>query len=336
MEWDKSYSATWKVYRVNEKTWADAESLGNVDQVQISRTADGKVLESGSLSLSGDFETGYYRIAMVAEQSGASKRIDVATLLFEEKGGKYDYGTYFRDVNGSSVLYPAYSTAVVVGEYAPAGADGARYAGNLLKEAINAPVEVEGSFTLNNHIVHELGSAVIEAVWSVLDAGKFIIQIDGRGVVHIKPRPTSPSLVLDNSSIRLLQNSISVSAGISDVPNRYIVIDGNNITMAVNNDENSEISVTRRGFCVDAVDTSPTPVNGETYSMYANRMLRELSVLKEEISYSREYADGVYLYDLIRMSIDGVKGDYRISSQSVTCGNGVIISEKACKETPLW
>jgi hypothetical protein len=336
MEWSKSYSAYWRVYRVNTKTWADGDRVNNIDSIQISRTADGKMLESGSMELSGDFEQGYYRIAMTAVQGDSVERIDIATLLFNENGGKFDYGTSFRSVDGSSVLYPASTAAVVVGEYAPAGVDGAKYAGDLLRSCINAPVEVEGSFTLNEHVVHELGSAVIEAVWAVLDAGNFTIQIDGRGVVHIRPQPTEPSLVLDSTQLRLLQNEISYSADSSEIPNRYIVIVDNNITIASNEDENSPVSIPARGYYVDLVDTSPTPINGETYGMYANRMLHKLSVLREEASYSREYAPNVYLGDIIRASISGMTGDYRIKLQTVERGNGVTVSETAYKETSLW
>lgn len=336
MDWQKSYSAHWRIYKVNTKTWADGDKVYNIDSVQISRTADGKMLESGSMDLTGDFEQGYYRIAMTAVQGDVVERIDVATLLFNETGGTYDYGTTFRSVDGSSVLYPASTAAVVIGEYAPAGVDGAQYAGNLLSSYINAPVEVEGSFILNDHVVHELGSAVIEAVWAVLDAGDFTIQIDGRGVVHIKPRPTEPALMLNSSQIRLLQNEISYKSDSSEIPNRYIVLVDNAITIASNEDENSPVSIPTRGYYVDLVDTSPTPINGETYGMYANRMLHKLSILREEVSYSREYAPDVYISDIIRTSITGMTGDYRIKSQTVKCGNGVTISETAYKETSLW
>jgi len=336
MEWDKSYSATWRVYKVNPRTWADGDRLEKVDSVSLSRTADGKMLESGSLSLTGDFEEGYYRIAMTTEQGNLVERVDIATLLFQETGGKYNHRTDYRSIDGGSVLFPASTTAVVIGEYAPSGVDGARYAGDLLQSAINAPVEVEGSFVLNNHIVHELGSYVIDAVWAVLDAGGFVIQIDGRGVVHIKPKPTDPALVIDSSMVRMMQNEINYTANSSEIPNRYMVIDGTHITIASNESETSPVSVPNRGFCVDFVDASPTPINGETYGEYANRKLKELSVLKEGRSYVREYVDGVYVYDIVRASIDGMQGDFRIHSQSVNCGNGVTISEKANKETSVW
>lgn len=336
MDWSQSYSATWRVFKVNRLTWADGEMLTNVDSVSLSRTADGKILESGSMELTGEFQTDYYRIVMTAEQGGEIERVDVATLLFEVNGGMVDYGTIAGKVDGHSVLYPAETTAVTTGEYAPAGADGVIYARDLLQSAINAPVETEGSFTLNDHIVHELGSSVIEAVWAVLDAGGYVLQIDGRGVVHIRPKPTEPSLIIDSTSMNIMSNGIDFDSDMSGIPNRYIVMNDGIILSAVNSNENSPVSTVSRGYNVDVIDKSPTLVNSETYIEYANRKLHELSCLKDTRSYTREYAPNVYPYSLIRASIDGLFGDYRVESQTINCDNGITVNEKASREISLW
>ena len=336
MDWTKSYTSTWRVFRVNRRTWADGDIVSKVDSANVSRTADGSLLESGSMEVTGDFTTDYYRIVMTADQGGELTRVDVATLLFEVSDGRIDYGHTTHSVEGHSVLYPASTTAVTVGEFAPAGADGAKYAAALLEEAINAPVVVEGSFTLNDHIVHELGSSVLDAVWAVLDAGGFIIQIDGRGVVHIRSKPISPTLTINNSNIGLLSNGIDFSSTIGEIPNRYIVINEDEITTAENNDPESIVSTISRGYRVDVVDTAPTPVNGKTMLEYANDKLKELSVLKDERTYIREFAPDVYLYSLVRASINGLQGDLRVSSQAIECRNGISVTEKVYKETPLW
>lgn len=336
MDWGQSYSATWRVFRVNRNTWADAEELKNVDEINVSRTADGELLESGSMELTGDFESDYYRIVMTAEQGGAVERVDVATLLFDVNGGEFNYGRTAHSVDGFSVLYPASTKTVIEGEFAPKGVDGAEYAAELLSDSINAPISVEGSFTLNDHVVHEIGSSVLGAVWSVLNAGNFVMQIDGRGVVHIRPYPTEPSLIIDTSSMGIIMNGISFDSDISEVPNRYIVLTDNNKTIASNDDPESTISTVARGYCVDKVDESPVPVNGETLSAYADRKLHESSVMKEVKNYTREYAADVHLYSLIRASIDGLEGDMRVDSQTITCGRGITVQEKAVKEVPLW
>lgn len=335
MNWSQSYTATWRVFKVNRLTWADGDMLSNVDGASISKTADGKMLESGSMELTGEFQTDYYRIVMTAEQGGETERVEVATLLFDVNGGTVDYGAVIGKVSGYSVLYPASVMAVTTGEYAPAGTDGALYAKALLESAINAPVEVEGGFILNDHIVHELGSSVIDAVWAVLDAGGYVMQIDGHGVVHIRPKPAEPSLIIDSTSKGLLSNGIDYDSDMSEIPNRYIVID-NGIVAAVNSDANSPVSTVSRGYNVDLIDTSPTPVDGETHREYASRKLHQASILKDTRQYEREYAPGVFPYSIIRASIDELFGDYRVESQSIKCGNGIIVNEKASMEISLW
>lgn len=336
MNWDQSYTSTWRIFRVNRHTWADSNMLSNVDSVSVSRTAYGKILESGSMELTGEFESDYYRIVMTAEQGGEIGRVDVATLLFEVDGGTVDYGAVVSKVDGHSVLYPAETMAVTTGEYAPAGVDGAIYARDLLQSAINAPVEVEGGFTLNDHIVHELGSSIIDAVWSVLDAGNYVLQIDGHGIVHIRPKPTEPSLIIGSTSMGLVSNGIDFDSDMSEIPNRYIVMDDGIIVSAINSDLNSPVSTVTRGYNVDVIDKSPILVNSETYQEYASRKLHEASILKDTRSYTREYAPNVFPYSLIRASIDGLFGDYRVESQSIDCDNGITVNEKASRETNLW
>ena len=339
MNWARSYTSEWRVFRVNRKTWADGQKLEGVDSASITRTADGSLLESGDMEVTGAFETDYYRIVMTAKQGGEVVREDVATLLFDISDGEHDYGTVKNKAKGYSVLYPASTTAVMTGEYAPAGVDGAKYAAELLASAINAPVEVEGSFTLNDHVVHEPGTYILDAAWAVLNAGPdggYIIQIDGRGVVHIRPRPTEPALVLDSEAKGVMLNGIEYTADISEIPNRYIVIDGNNKTLAVNDDPESPVSTVKRGYYVDEVDTSATPINGETLGEYARRKLSEASVLETEYSYKREYAPAVLLYSMIRASLNGLEGDLRVKSQSINCSHGIMVSEKVTEETALW
>lgn len=332
MDWNSSYSAEWRVYRVNRDTWADREQVSNVDSVSLTRTASGNLLESGSLSVSGEFESDYYRVAMIAEQGGETVRVNICTLLFDVKGGN----GISQTPNGYSVLFPASTTAVLPGQYAPAGIDGAQYAAQLLRSSINAPVQVDGSFTLNDHIVHEIGGGVLDAVWAVLDAGNFVMQIDGSGIVHILPKPTETVLMLTSNNATLTDDDRGFVEDTSSVPNRYIVIDGSNETRVVNDDPNSRVSTVSRGFFVDQVDDSPMPINGETYAAYARRMLEQASTLKDERTYTREFSPNVFIYSLVNASLDDMSGNYRVMSQNLTCDNGITVAEKATKEVKLW
>lgn len=336
MDWSQSYAASLRVFRVNRDTWADAEQIENVDSIEVSRTSDGELLESGGMDITGEFDADYYRIVLTAVQDDDVERVDVATMLFDTNSGEVNRGTKTQSAEGFSVLYPASKTTLLAGEYAPAGVDGAEYAAELLRAAINAPVEVDGHFTLNGHIVHEIGSSVLEAAWAVLNAGNFCMQIDGRGMVHILPMPTEPAVTIDTTNAKLLTPGIKYDKDMSEIPNRYIVLNGDMKTVAVNDDPDSPVSTVMRGYFVDYVDESPTPVNGETMGEYAVRMLKQKSVLNDNRAYQREYAAGVNPYSIVRASIDGLDGDLRVHSQSIKCEHGITIEEQANREVKLW
>ena len=336
MDWGRSYNAAWRVFRVDRNTWADAEKIENIDRVSVTRTTEGNLIESGNFTITGELPLDYYRVVMTAEQNGEVERVDVATMLIESTGGSYDYNVRETSANGRSVLYPASTTAIISGEYAPAGADGAQYSKKLLETVINAPVEVEGSFTLNNHIVHKIGGDVLSAVWSVLDAGNFILQIDGRGIVHIRPRPTEPILILDNNNARLLTNKINYTTDQSQIPNRYIAIFNGATSFVINDSADSPVSTVNRGFFVDMVDEKPALVNGETLGGYLNRKLHEESLMIDQRTYTREFSPDVYPHDIVKASLEGLEGNLRVKSQTLTCGYGITVQESAVRGVYLW
>ena len=142
--------------------------------------------------------------------------------------------------------------------------------------------------------------------------------------------------MLDNSNARLLQNGVSYESDLSEIPNRYVVILDSSRTIAENNDTESIVSMANRGYCVDYVDESPTPVNGETMNAYALRRLHELSVQKDTRTYTREYSPDVNLYSIVKASMDALQGDLRVESQTVRCGYGVTVEDKAVSAVSLW
>lgn len=335
MDWGRSYSSTWRVFRVNRDTWADAEEVGNVDAVSVERTV-GDLLESGSMTVTDSFEPDYYRVVLTAEQDGELERVEVCTLLYDIASGVTNYGTTTNDATGYSVLYPASTAAMLGGSYAPAGANGAEYVAELLGRTINAPVVVEGGFTLNDYVVHELGATVLECAWAVLQAGNFTMQIDGGGRVHVLPMPTEAELNLGAVNAKLVVPGIEYELDNSGVPNRYTAILGRVQATAVNDLPSSAVSTVSRGYAVDVVDTEPIPTNGETLEAYAARKLHELSTVRDSRTYTREFAPGVNVYDLVDAALEGMEGTMRIQSQSLTCNYGITVTEKAVKETDLW
>lgn len=346
IDWGSGYHATWRVYEVNESTWADGAILANVSDMSIKRESDGDapLIESGSVTIDlpiGDgFRERYLRIVMIAEQDGGSERVDVSTMRFMSASDVSDKGFAATELTGMSVLYPASVKKLMVGEYAPSGADGAAYAANMLSDVLRAPVVQDGSFIISDHVVFDVGSSVLEAVWLLLNAGNFVLSIDGDGTVHVKPMPTEPSLILDSAKTRLLMPSIGRDLDLSGVPNKYTAIDGDQMAEAVNDDPLSDTSTVTRGYTHDGdcPDTNPTRVDGETLAAYCARRLEEESTVEDSRSYDREWWPGVYPFSVVRGTVAsvGIEGDYRVTRQSLKCGTGLVVSEEATREVKTW
>lgn len=344
MDWSAGYRASWRVYRVDRRTWADAELLGGVSEVEVERTCDedAPLLERGSMTvdaaIGSAFREGYYRVVMTATQDSESVRVDVATLLCCSISGDVNRGVDVRDVLGRSVLYPASVVALETGSYVPAKVDCVSFCAELLRASINAPVVTTGSFTLDEHTVFDPGTNVLEAVWKVLDAGGYVLRIAGDGTVSIGPKPTDPDLLLDRAHARLLHTSIHHELDYSEVPNRYIASDGYDEAVAVNDDPTSLTSTVTRGWVHDIIDTSPTRVDGETLTAYARRRLEEESMVYDTRTYTREWWPDVHPFSVVRGSMASVEldGDLRVVSQTLTCGRGITVEEQARRETYTW
>lgn len=342
IDWSKSYNAIWRVFRINEQTWADSMLLAGVESASVTRSCSGNapMLESGSMTVSADsFERGYYRLVLNVQQGVQSERIEVSTMLCDSTKRTMGFGTTLQTVTCNSVLYPAYTERILDGTYVPAKYDCAEYAANLLRGCIKAPVEVEGGFSLSDTHWFKFGIRILEAVWEILGIGGYVMQIDGRGVVHIRPKPTTPALSLDGARASLLSDSVTFSLESSKVPNRYIAKGDELIAIAVNDDPESPVSTVSRGYIYDEVDDSPQPLTTETFEGYARRRLEELSTdISDVRTYTREFWPDVYPFDLVTGTLEsiGVTGKMRVMNQSIKCSGGVTVSEQAAREITLW
>lgn len=344
MDFSRSYSSRWRLYRVNMDTWADGEPLKGFMSASIEKTSDG-MMESGSFEVDSDqysdFDEGYHRLVMYATQDGRTERFPISTLYCFHVSGTLDKRRDTRSITGKSVLAPIESLSMPVGSYVAAGTDCAAYIGDVLRNNVSAPVVVRGSFTLNEDYVFDLGSNALENVRTLLDVGRWCMSIAGDGTITVQALPTEPQFTFPVGMESMVFPSIGYETDTSTVPNRFMAMspDGT-LYQAVNDDPNSPVSTTRRGFVVDAnnVEQSPTRVNGESYQEYCDRNLRELSVLRRTISYSREYIPELAPNSLVRgtLGIERINGDFRVTNQSLECGAGIKVTESSMKEVNLW
>ena len=339
-DFSKSFGFELQVYEVDPVTWADNRLVGGFTSASVSRTT-GRMLESGSfkadMALGEQFGEGYYRLVMRVRQGGL-ERYDLSTLYCTSISGSVDHGVDEVSIEGVSVLYPAQNKVMEIGSYVPKGADGAAYVRRILSESIHAPVTAAGSFELADDFVFDIGAKVLDCAWDVLESAKWCMQIDGRGRVTIMPVPTRSKLTISES---VTMAGISYEQAVADVPNRYIAFDGTTLGQCVNEDPESVVSTVSRRFVKDfdgGVDTSPALIAGETIDAYCRRKLRELSSVTQQITSTCEYHDGILPFSMVtvRTQPDNEMHDVMVSSQDVTCGQDVSVSETYVREVRLW
>lgn len=342
-DWRRSYAATWRVYAVNPRTWADGEAIQGVDSVGVTRDASGSapLIDSGSITVTNvpDLPRGYYRIVMYATQDGATERVEVATLEFVRASGGVNYGVPTDSITGYGVLYPASTLELDPGQYAPAGSNGAEYAARLLRLNCVAPVIVDGpGFALADNVVPDGDTNALDLAWEVVRAGDHIIQTRGNGEIHILPKPTEPAIELDAAHAALIRPGVDYSDTYDGIPNRLKVYEGAQMAVAVNDSIESPTSYQSVGYWIDASESNPVRVQGETLDAYAVRALRERSTVTRERTYKRKWWPEVYPGDIARGSIASVRldGDLRITRQSLACGAGIEVTERATMEVSTW
>ena len=338
MDWGASYTVEPIVERINEETWQAQERVSGALSFDVSTSGTDSVplLETANLSYDGDLEDGWYKLSAIVEQGGKHKE-ELGVFLFEQATRSYDYRKVTGSLKGSSVLKPVDDQIIPLGGYVPEGADGAQWVAKTVAECVNAPVSIECSFTLAQNVVFDPGTTKLKACWLVLDAGGACFHLRGDGTVRITGLPSEPSLELSRANSRMLEPSAKDDFDKSKVPNRYYAIYGSEVAVAVNDEQDSPTSYKSRGRWVDAMDSSPVRVNGETLSAYAARKLREASTVMRKKSYVREYWPDIKPFDIVRGSLSevGVEGDLTVLNQKITVASGIMVQETSGQKVVL-
>lgn len=333
MDYSKGYSASYHVTRVDPSTWFDVAEIGRVESFSATRSLDSDApeVDAADAGLDSAFPGECYaRVRMTARQGGELSRVDVGTYLLEASSGESAPGGERCECSLWSVLRPAAERLLPPGWYAPAGSDGAELAAELLSEALDAPVVLEGGARpiLAADYVSD-SETYLEMAWALLDGWE--ISIDGDGTVRLRPEPT----VAKDVRPRDIVGSIKVTWDLSGVPNAVRVSDGTYTAEAVNDDPSSPTSTVARGRRIDAPDTSDSDrADDETLQAYAKRRLAELSVATETAEYTREWRDDITVGDLVRLP--GHDGEWKVTGQSITASCGLTVSETASREVSTY
>ena len=332
MEWNKGYTARYALWRVDPRTFADAEELrftgGSIDR------SDDDLLESADLDMT-EAPAGvesWVRLYLEARQDGVPTRAALFTGLTSAPERSLDGRRESYKVECCSVLKPAEDILLEAGWYAPPGAAGAQLAAALLACG-PAPVEWdEGSPALRQYLVAENGETRLSMAWKILAAIGWRMRIDGSGTIRIEAQPTEPVRVFGQEN-DVFELSVSDEQDWFSCPNCLRVVSGNVSATARDDDPASPLSTVRRGREVWASENRAALSDGESLGAYARRRLRERQQPARNISYTRRFDPEVRVGDLVEVRYpgEGISGVFRVTSQSVTLGHNAATKEEAAE-----
>ena len=349
-DWTASMQQTFEYYIVDPATWKDMKLIENVKSCTIQRDSEAETLGSATIDTAESLGECYIRVYLVTIQNGLRERYPLGVFLVQ---------TPSFDFNGRrrTISMDAYTPLLELKESPPAlgysifkNVNVMDIAYRLTRERARAPVvKTECPTLLAMDFTASTDDTWLTFLSDLIANAEYQFDLDEMGRILFAPKQDTASLqpvwtyTDDNSSI--LYPEISVDRDLYGIPNVVEVIHSNGagyyFVRAVNDDTNSPTSTIRRGREIVYRDSDPDLVGNPTQSQvkdYADRLLRELSVLEYTVSYTHGYCP-VRLGDCVRLNYEkagimDVKA--KVVSQTIKCIPGCPVTERAVFTSKLW
>lgn len=349
-DWLSSMQQTFEYYIVDPGTWKDMKLIDTVKSCTITRDAEAETLGSATINVHESVGECYIRVYLVTIQNGIRERHPLGTFLVQTPSISFNGRLQDISMDAYTPLLEFKETPPPLGYSIFKNANIMDMAYRLARERARAPVvKTDCSELLAMDFTANTDDTWLTFLTDLIANAKYEFALDELGRILFSPKQDTASLQPvwtyndDNSSI--LYADISVDRDLYGIPNVVEVIHSNGagyyFVRAVNDDSNSPTSTVRRGREIVHRVSDPDLVGDPTESQvqdYANRLLRELSVLEYTVSYTHGYCP-VRLGDCVRLNysragITDVKA--KVISQSIRCEPGCPVTEKAVFTAKLW
>ena len=339
MDWNQGYTATFRLYSVNQSTWGDGDEIENLVSASVTKDNESSLIEDASISIDGEPIKGYVRLVLEAKNTSGMAKVNLGTFLVTSPKRSINGLLTTIDLECYSVLKPADDKLLPPGWYFPEGGDPIAGASELLSNCLKCPVEpAESDIRTDQVKVAENNETALSMAKYLLEDTDWFIYIDGRGCVSIKKKPDNIVKMFDAYENDVLMPNITDESDIFDIPNILRVTDSNgNYETIYNNDEQSDTSIEKLGW--EKWSSEQLSLDyGETLLGKGGERMEELSKTTRKINYSREFDPDVKLNDvaLYMLPKQRIVGTFRIISQSLSIENGIKVSEIAEFETENW
>lgn len=346
VDWTQPMGQTFEFYEVDPGTWCDIRQLDRVTDATIERDLDADTLGSATFTMADDMGEAYVRIYLVATQDGESQRECLGTYLLQTSQASFDGKVREVSADAYTPLLELGESMPEIGYTTPAEDTVLGRAARIAAQHCRAPVIQApetggkcGDFTAN------LDDTWLTFTRDLLATAGYRLALDHRGRVLFQPKPDANSqqpvytFTDDNSSILL--PSVTLTGDVFGIPNVCEVVYGNEIATVENSDHASRVSTATRGRRVVHRETSPSLSSSpakEEAEAYARNLLRELSTLEFEVSFSHGYVPNVDIGDCIRLDYAraGIHANAVVRSQSISCVSGCEVTTTASYTVRMW
>lgn len=331
MNWANGFAARYTYTIVDSSSWRDLETY-DMTGGSIMKFEDG-LMESADMDITELPTEGevWVRIYLNATTTSDGAREALFTGLLQVPATDWEGSRESHTAELYSVLKPAEDVHMAKGWYAPAGANGAAMAAELLSVGA-APVEyAENAPTLTNAVIAENNETNLTMAQKLVAAIGWRMRISGDGVIHIVPKATERSAVFDPLENDIMELSVTDTRDWYSCPNVLRVTIGDMTAIARDDDPDSPYSTASRGREIWEDESSASLNDGESIEEYALRRLKELQSPARAVSYIRRYVPDVYPGDIVGIHhpAQRIDDDFRVASQKIDLGYGARTSEEA-------
>lgn len=349
-DWTQSMQQTFEYYTVDPATWRDLKRLDTVKSCTINRDSEVETLGSATIDVTESLEECYIRVYLVTIQNGIREKHSLGVFLVQTPSTSFNGKVQEVSMDAYTPLLELKEKPTPLGYSILKGDNIMNVAYRLTRENCRAPVvEPSCDETLFDDFVANVDDTWLTFLTDLISNAKYTFGLDEMGRVLFLPKQDTSSLQPvhtyhdDNSSI--LYPEVTLDRDLYGIPNVVEVVysSGNSYytARAVNDDENSPISMVNRGREITYRESNPSIIGNPTENQideYAEQLLRNLSSLEYTITYSHAYCP-VRLGDCVRLNykragLEDVKA--KVINQSIECKPGCKVTEKAVFTTKLW
>lgn len=350
VDWTKSMEQSFEYYEVDPNTWKDIKLIDNIKSSTLSRDSSSDTLGSASIDIVDSVGECYIRIYLVTIQNGVKEKHPLGTYLVQTPSSKFDGKNKSVTMDAYTPLLELKENPVPLGYASLKDENIMSQAYRITRENCRAPViETKSEIKLLTDFVSNTDDNWLTYTRDLIAQAKYGFDVNEMGQILFAPNQNAEELQPvytfndDNSSI--LYPEITLNHDLYGIPNVVEVIgDTGTDTYCArveNNDPNSPTSIPRRGREILHRITDPDlpgyPTK-EQLDEYAENVLKELSSVEYEISYSHGYCP-VRVGDCVRLNYkkaELVDVKAKVISQSIKCKAGCSVSEKATFTRKLW